>query len=303
MGTPPTSTAPRFDTGTQPIDAAPPAAKTSGLALPSTIGRAAFDPALLGSAALLAALLPLARWWHRRSRLPRVHTMEVTLPKVSQESPLPTPPAALGPTSGHAAAETPTSRRCVILEERPEQVDLIPPTPIPEGAASLADREAARFALQVQGLAEEGYRDVAVALLEKALTATPARNPWLMLQLLALHEQDGRLDRMAELISELQTLYRVQLPVLRGAVRQGHGLLEHPSLSQQIEPYWNTDDAVEILEDLIYRVPGPTWDLAAFSDLLLLHAIARDRSPLEASATPAPTKAFEPVLEWTIDEP
>lgn len=244
---------------------------------------------LLGLAGGLCLLVPLLRWWRRRPRLPKLALMEVAQPDASAT-----------PT----ADARPPSAACVILEERPETVDLIPPTVIPQGAASLADRDAARFVHQVAGLVHEGYHTVAVDLLEKTLTAGPARNPWLMLQLLELHEQQGQSDRAARLISELQTLYRVQLPTVRGMVLAGQPLLEQPALLRQIEQHWASAEVVELLEDLIYRVPGPTWDLATFRDLLLLHAVARDRTAsIEAASEPHEKAAFEPVLEWTVEEP
>lgn len=246
------------------------------------------DPVLLAGAGALAALLPLLRWWRQRCRLPKLHTMDIALPAEA------TPPAGTPSRTTTAA--------CVILEERPETVDLIPPTAVPAGAASLADRDAARFTHQVRGLVADGYLDAAVGLLEKTLAASPARNPWLMLQLLELYETMGETGLAARLIGELQTLYRVQLPTLDGVSRAGRSLLEMPALLREIEQAWASDEVTELLEDLVHRSPGPTWDLATFQDLLLLHAIATDRAPV-APAALLPAGAFEPVLEWTVDEP
>jgi hypothetical protein len=112
----------------------------------------------------------------------------------------------------------------------------------------------------------------------------------------------GETGLAARLIGELQTLYRVQLPTLDGVSRAGRSLLEMPALLREVEQAWTSDEVTELLEDLVYRGPGPTWDLATFQDLLLLHAIATDRAPV-APAALLPAGAFEPVLEWTVDEP
>jgi len=272
----------------QPVAPIPPPVATPLIAEAGTpVLRA--DPALLIGAAALAALLPLLRWWRQRCRLPRLQTMDIALPTGEAA-----PPPALAPRAPPAP--------CVILEERPETVDLIPPTAVPAGAASLADRDAARFTHQVRGLVADGYLDAAIGLLEKTLAASPARNPWLMLQLLELYETMGETGLAARLIGELQTLYRVQLPTLDGVSRAGRSLLEMPGLLREVEQAWASDEVTELLEDLVHRSPGPTWDLATFQDLLLLHAIATDRAP--ATPTPLPPAGpFEPVLEWSVDEP
>lgn len=250
-------------------------------------------PALLGLAATLLATIPLRRRWPRHSRLPRLRSMEIVLPR-ADEARVPASVAA-------AAAKAPPPGEHVAVEGRPEPPTLIPPTALPPGAASLADHDAARFTCQVDRLVEDGYPQVAIDLLEKSLDAGPARNPWLLLQLLTLHDRLGHPDRVAQVIAELQTLYRVHLPRVGGVIRVGRGLLEMPELLERLSAAWKSPELIEELEDLIFRVPGPTWDLATFQDLLLLHAVAANRSPETLATPPAPATAapFEPVLEWT----
>lgn len=244
-------------------------------------------PLLLLLAGTLLSLLPLLRWWRQRVKLPLLQTMDVTRPPASAATvAVPAAPRAM-----------PTIH--VVVEGRPETPELIPPTPIPPGAASLEDHDAARFTSQIEGLVTDGYLGVAISLLEKSLEATPARNPWLMLQLLGLYERTGEAGKGAQLIGQLQLLYRVHLPTVGGLVRPGRALLEMPALLAQVQQAWTSADLVETLEDLVFREVGPVWDLATFQDLLMLHAVATARTTLAPEPAPPVPKPFEPVLEWT----
>lgn len=252
-------------------------------------------PGLLMTAAALAAALPFMRWWRRRCRLPRLQSMDIAHPLV----------APFGPSASDPLPSRHTSPPVrVILEEQPEPVDLIPATPVQAGVASLADRDAAKFTHQIEGLVSDGYAHAALGLLEKTLSTAPTRNPWLMLQLLDLYEQQREHGQAARLIGELQTLYRVQIPTVGGVSCKGKCLTEVPLLMQEIERAWPTDEMADLLEDLIHRSQGPTWDLATFQDLLLLHSIVVDRDTTDPEPrTTSAQQTFEPVLEWTIEEP
>lgn len=286
--------------------------------LASTSRTAGDDPswqhaATLGLALPLLGLLPLLRRW-RGSRMPSIKSMDISLPTHPQD-----PGVRLAPTTAPgvpAAAARPFSRgpaRDAVAAPAPAapvvspigelSTALIPPTVIPAGGASLADPDAAVFTCQVDKLVQDGYVGVAITLLEKSLDAGPAKNPWLLLQLLALYERLGQRGDAARLISQLQTLYRVHLPMVGGQHVCGKALLDQPELLAEVSEAWRSPDLVQQLEGWLSATTGPTWDLATFEDLLLLHAIARNR-PEEAPpvTTPDHTPHLEHVLEWTLDD-
>jgi len=294
-----------FSTGTRLHRTAEPA--------PTNWDRAAW----LGLAIPLLALLP---WLRRRrsGRGPRIKLMEISTPQIPaqtqtepelrnvsipprQPTPVPKPaPQASLPTT--LAIDPPALTELALTP--PSNDDLIPPTAAPTGAASLEDRDAAVFTRQVEDLVSDGYIGVAVELLEKSLHAGAAKNPWLLLQLLGLHQRMGHLVEVAQTISLLQTLYRVHLPTASGQILEGKDLLSQPPrLLDSLCTCWSSPMAAATLEDWLFRVPGPTWDLATFEDLLLLHAVAQNRIEDEAvKSQPAEPVRFEAVLEWSTDE-
>lgn len=264
-------------------------------------------------------LLPLAQRRFARSKA-RIHTMEIAFPRQdgpigspkqapvqAADSPRQSPPPSQT-TGQRAPLRAAASHRAVQPPEGPSEPEglvnthLIPPTVIPRGAASLADRGAALFTHHVDQLVQDGYMSVAVNMLEKALDAGPAKNPWQLLQLLDLYERLGQLSEAARLIATLQTLYRVHLPMTGGVRTAGQSLLDHPTLLTEVTRAWDQPDLAARLEDWLLGHEGPSWDLATFEDLLLLHAVATNRPDSVALPTSPPTPQFEPILEWTIDD-
>lgn len=267
----------------------------------------AWHPAAWAGLALpLIGLIPLLKR-RRAAAAKRIHTMEIALPLERAAAPAPeTPPRPPLEPEDPASPRRPGEEPCATSQAPVQPMhnhDLIPATVVTPGAASLEDREAAVFTCQVDQLVGNGYIGVAVDLLEKSLHAGVAKNPWLLLQLLALRQRLGHLSEAAQTISLTQTLYRVSLPTLGGLTMEGQDLLTQPRLLDEITLAWHSPQASAVLEDLIFGAPGPSWDLATFNDLLLLHAIAQNRTadtPL--SQDNAATRHFEPVLEWSVDD-
>jgi len=265
----------------------------------------------------LLGLVPLVRRW-RSATMPRIKTMDITQPVAPSPTNLPTasaplaavqtpktiaPPAPAADLAPQATVDTKPAPTLPVASPIGElSLALIPPTVVPHGGASLADTGAAVFTCQVDQLVQDGYIGVAVNLLEKSLDAGPAKNPWLLLQLLALYERLGQRSEAARLISQLQTLYRVHLPTVGGLCVTGKSLLDQPDLLAQVSLAWQSPDVVQQLEDWLAGTTGPTWDLATFEDLLLLHAIAQNRSDDQPTAAPDPAPRFAHVLEWTTDD-
>lgn len=311
-------------TARRPVPPAP--AVAHGMVTPapdegSTWRQAAF----FGLALPLLGLVPLLRRW-RSAAMPRIKTMDITQPLAPSPadiagaasaptasptaSPIATAIATTTTTSAPADRRSPRPATATTPEPVPPvaspigelNMALIPPTAVPHGGASLADTEAAVFTCQVDQLVQDGYIGVAVNLLEKSLDAGPAKNPWLLLQLLALYERLGQRAEAARLISQLQTLYRVHLPTMGGLCVTGKSLLDLPDLLAQVSHAWQSPDLVQQLEGWLAGTTGPSWDLATFEDLLLLHAIAQNRPDDLPTAAPDPAPRFAHVLEWTTDD-
>lgn len=268
--------------------------------------------AALGLTLPLLGLLPLLRRW-RGKLLPSIKTMDISQPAAPQDpgtwpatTTAPIAPAKAAHTRGRGATTeaviAPTPTAPVVSPIGELSTALIPPTVVPAGGASLADPDAAIFTCQVDKLVQDGYIGVAISLLEKSLDAGPAKNPWLLLQLLALYERLGQRGDAARLISQLQTLYRVHLPMVGGQHLCGKALLDLPDLLAEVSEAWRSPDLVQQLEDWLLATTGPTWDLATFEDLLLLHAIARNRPDAAPVTTPDPAPRIDHVLEWTLDD-
>ena len=140
-----------------------------------------------------------------------------------------------------------------------------------------------------------GQYDDAIALLESSMKASAEANPLVYLDLLkALHTLSRKMAFEAYRAEFNQTFTGIVPPYAR--FNDGsRGLDAYPDICQQIVALWPTEAAVQFMEKCMVREPGDApdqgFDLDAFRELLLLHAVAK-RLPSGAKSGMVPFSAM-----------
>jgi hypothetical protein len=189
------------------------------------------------------------------------------------------------------------------------------PTEVAFSADAVLDiRQAADFFVSL------GQTERAVQLLKKQISGNAQANPLVYLDLLALCHSLGLIADFSACRAAFARYFNAVVPEFSEFHRDGNDLLAYPDVLAGLVPLWPGAEAVAFLDACIFhndRSPVATpFDLAAFRDLLMLHAIiekianstgnsalpsapAKVQSEWEFSAKPA-AKAQAGNLAWSI---
>lgn len=104
-------------------------------------------------------------------------------------------------------------------------------------------------------------------------------SPLPYLKLIDIHRRRG--DRMAyeQLRLRFHRRFNARVPEWDAAATAGRGLEDYPEVQKNLESSWpQAASALKLLEGFLFRREGQgtTFDLLAFRDLLMLHAVAKD---------------------------
>jgi pilus assembly protein FimV len=124
-----------------------------------------------------------------------------------------------------------------------------------------------------------GQYDDGVTLLESSIKASAESNPLVYLDLLkALHTLSRKMAFEAYR-AEFNHVFTGIVPPYALFNQGSRGLDAYPDICQQIVALWPTDAAIQFMESCMVREPGDApdrgFDLDAFRELLLLHAVAK----------------------------
>ena len=143
-----------------------------------------------------------------------------------------------------------------------------------------------------------GQTDQAVRILEARLSESGESSPWLYLDLLQILHSLGMRQDYHQFREEFNILFNSQVPEFSAYAQEGRTLEEYPHVLAHITALWNTPKAQMVIEASVFRDPADEkskpFDLAAFRDLLLLHAIAQNTSragPVNSNLAPLPRAA------------
>jgi pilus assembly protein FimV len=186
------------------------------------------------------------------------------------------PSAAPAPVS--AAAATPTRRVASFNSE-----------------AMLDLRQQAEFFVSL------GETDRAIRILKREIDESAEANPFFYLDLLEiLHSLNLKQD-FQQWREKFQQVFSGRVPEFAGFKDEGRDLESYPEVLSRLTAQWSTPSVLEEIDACIFQSPevglGQTFDLAAFRELLLLHATAQ--SLLSAPAT----QGSEPRLEAAARAP
>ena len=258
------------------------------------------------SALLLASLLAAALLWTRQRRSgvaeqdwwskpapPKDATVPVKEATANQP-PAPTPvlPAARQqPARATAKLSTPAFDQppvsdSVFSELMRHDADDAPSNVAPTGAIApardarqLATEPIRKLRQQAQELMAAGKADAAVQLLRQQIRDSREPNPFVYLDLLGLLHALGRQADFHLFSQDMKLLFNVELPDFVFFREPGRGLESYPKVLSLISGLWPKPEVLLAIESCVFRDPwankSQPFDLAAFTDLLLLHGVAQ----------------------------
>lgn len=148
-----------------------------------------------------------------------------------------------------------------------------------------------------------GQNDRAVHILNQHIAASESPNPLICMDLLALLHHEGQIAEFDQLREVCHRYFRVQVPDLAKFQDEGRGLDAYPDLLSSLTRLWPGEPALVFMDNCIF-VRDTTkqqnrLDLAAFRELLMLHAIAEE---LAHPGAPVPATTNKPAKTFKVNE-
>lgn len=124
-----------------------------------------------------------------------------------------------------------------------------------------------------------GQYDQAIEVLKNHIEEHAEMSPLAFLELFKIYHTLGRQSEYNALRDSFQRMFNARIPNFAAFADEGLGLDDYPATLLSIETAWGDARVLDTLEANIFRHPedtGRPLDLAAFRDLLLLHAVAKN---------------------------
>ncbi len=164
---------------------------------------------------------------------------------------------------------------------------------------------------QAEFFVSVGEHDQAIDVMKQHIETNQSSSPLAYLELLRLYRSLSRIEQFNALRAQFHQHFNAQVPEFAAFSRQGRTLFAYPEVLARIEALWCDPSVVPLLQELLFRNSAQEdqrFDLPAYDDLLLLHAVARTTpasargitSP-RARTTPQEAEAFEPPQAELID--
>lgn len=124
-----------------------------------------------------------------------------------------------------------------------------------------------------------GQTDQAVRILENRISESGESSPLAYLDLLKIFHSLGLKADFRQVREDFVLLFNGRLQEFAGFDNEGQDLEAYPEILDRLAQTWGTADVLPLIEALVFREPssgeGELLDMAAFRDLLLLHAVAQ----------------------------
>ncbi len=124
-----------------------------------------------------------------------------------------------------------------------------------------------------------GQTERAAQLLKREIKESEEPNPFVYLDLLALFHSLGLKSEFQQLRESFELLFCCRIPAFTFFRNRSLDLESYPDVLSHIVGIWSEPGVLAWLESCIFKNPdkggSPGFDLAAFQDLLFLHAVAR----------------------------
>lgn len=172
--------------------------------------------------------------------------------------------------------------------QEPLSVQLMPPqatTPVPlEPTGPVTVEELIDLEQQVDFFLVLGQDDAAIELLSDRLGQRAAASGLPFLKLMELYQRRGDREAFDRVAQRFAQQFNARAPAWSDDISHGAGLESHPELLQRLEKAWpEAAGSMSLLQDLLARRQEYSGELGlpAYRDLLMLYAVARDRSEHE----------------------
>ena len=136
-----------------------------------------------------------------------------------------------------------------------------------------------------------GQHAQAIAVLSEHIAENPQTSALAYLDLLRIHHSLGNRDAYGRVGHEFERVFNATLPSFDNFNDGGNGLEHYRSTLSRITEHWPASETLVLIEELVFRRPGTdgneAFDLAAYQELLLLYAVAKEVIDPD-SAPPAP---------------
>jgi pilus assembly protein FimV len=123
-----------------------------------------------------------------------------------------------------------------------------------------------------------GQTDRALNILRKQILESTEPNPLVYLDLLSLYHSEGLKSDFRELRAAFNQFFNAEVPDFPAFNLEGRDLLAYTEPLAVLARFWPNIEAIAFLEACIFHNDAApmqlTFDLAAFRDLLMLHAVA-----------------------------
>ncbi len=269
--------------------------------------------------ALLVALAALLAWvWKRRQGLPSDSEQSWThgpakaatsvapagvVRHVADEHDVTTRPQPAEPEmlpSGMMPLEFGTSAVAPEPASAASSLQAAAPAPV---TAVLNPEDLFDLQQQAEFFVSVGEHDQAIEVMKKHIEANQSASPSAYLELLRLYRSLSRIEQFNELRAQFHRYFNAQVPEFAAFARPGRTLFGYPDVLARIEALWCDPSVVPMLQELLFRGQGQDqrFDLPAYDDLLLLHAVART-TPASARGQSAPRRRTTPLEAAAAEE-
>jgi len=152
-----------------------------------------------------------------------------------------------------------------------------------------------------------GQTDQAVRILENRIIESGEASPLAYLDLMKIFHSLGLKADFRQVRDDFAQLFNVPVPEFAGFENEGRDLEDYPEILATLLDVWGKPEILANIEAMLFRDPSNSnrepVDLAAFRDLLLLHAIAHSAPSLpdqlhEATERSIPRSPFSPASKF-----
>ncbi|MDD4944150.1 MAG: hypothetical protein PHQ13_11535, partial [Rhodoferax sp.] len=256
-----------------------------------------------------------AHWWQHEDVSPTVLMSQAQAPAPVKTppppTPRPTPPVAKLPEvdldidldnfiAPAAASLAESSTAPVATSPQPptpvveplSQLPALPP--LPRTARRIHADDILDIRQQADFFLTLGQSDRALRLLKAQIEESAEPNPTVYLDLIGLYHMLGMKVDYREVRTHMLEKFNVLMPDFPAFSLDGKDLEDYPEVVAKVSAVW--PQALAFLDACIFHDPAlqvrPTFELTAFRDLLLLHALAEDLT--EPTAAPSAEPSLMP---------
>lgn len=153
---------------------------------------------------------------------------------------------------------------------------------LPSASRSVNTEELFDVQQQAEFFLSLGQHEQAIAVLSEYVADHPETSALAYLELLRIFHSLGRMLDYERVRRQCQQALNVRVPSFDDFHQDaGRPLDHHNEVLQRIEEHWPGPESLPVIEELLFRRPGedgqPTFDLAAYRELLMLYAMAQEQ--------------------------